>query len=76
MAKKKTIKEEAPKEIKAETKTMSKADQLQQESLGYFKRFENISEIYANEAGQFFFKENDCIRNAAGGKVYHFKKSK
>ena len=79
MAKKKTKKIEDSvievKEVKAE-KPLSKEAKLAQESLGYFERFENITEIYATEEGQFFFKENDGKRNSSNGKVYTFKKNK
>lgn len=71
MAKKTTNKKEAtPK------KAAPKVESLKDLAAGYFERFPNSKEFHATEDKQFFFKIEDAVRNAKGGKVSTFKRDK
>ena len=64
------------KKKNTEKKQLTAKQKLELAAEGYFERYPNVKEFYATDGAQFFFKENDAKRNAAGGKVHNFKRGK
>lgn len=73
---KKQIKETSQDEAIIKKVSPKIGDILKELSVDYFKRFPNVEVFYAVESKQFFFKENDALRNKAGGDVHIIKRDK